>query len=308
MPLLPPITKQSELDERRGQAELWAPAIAAIAERHELRGEARLFATGSAVVYAVGEHVIKLHEPWNRAHYTTEATCLELLAGRLPVPSPRLHFAAELEGWGYLVMDRLPGLPLSAARPDIPADDMLAIASQTGALAAAIQAIAPPADFVAFGPWNQFITAQREQLVSHHRRGGLPADLLATIEDRLAGIDLTCDAPVLLHTELSDTNLMVAEQSDGWRLSGVFDFEPSMLGHPLYDLPAITMFVARGDPALCAAALSAYGVTRDDALRRQLLASTLLHRYSHIGFFLAQTGVDEIPLDWDQIASQLLGF
>ena len=33
----------------------------------------------------------------------------------------------------------------------------------------------------------------------------------------------------------------------GWRLSGVFDFEPAMLGHPLYELPAITIFVARGD-------------------------------------------------------------
>jgi hygromycin-B 7''-O-kinase len=308
MPLLPAITTQSELDEHRNQSELWAPAIAAIAKRHDLGGEAHLYATGSAVVFAVGDHVVKLHEPFNRDHYTTEATCLELLTDRLPIASPRLHVAAELEGWGYLVMDRLPGCPLSEARPAIPANDMLAIAAQTGELAAAIQAIAVPDDFAPFAPWNQFIAKQRANLVAHHRRADLPAALLATIEDELVGVDLTTSAPVLLHTELSDTNLMVEEQAAGWRLSGVFDFEPSMLGHPLYDLPAITMFVASGRPELCAAALSAYGVTADDELRRQLLACTLLHRYSHLGFFLAQTGITEIPPSWAQIATHLLGF
>ncbi len=58
--------------------------------------------------------------------------------------------------------------------------------------------------------------------------------------------DLTVAAVV----NLDGRYLMVEEQSAGWRLSGVFDFEPSMVGHHLYDLPAITMFVARGEPSL----------------------------------------------------------
>ncbi len=145
--------------------------------------------------------------------------------------------------------------------------------------------------------------------MQRHRANGLPAALVDTLEEQLAGVDLSTDAPVLLHTELTDTNLMVARSDEGWRLSGVFDFEPSMLGHPLYDLPAITMFVAHGDPAACRAALTVFGAGGlDDDLRRRLLACTLLHRYSNLAFFLRQVGVDGYPPDWPGIAEALLGF
>jgi hygromycin-B 7''-O-kinase len=163
--------------------------------------------------------------------------------------------------------------------------------------------------FRPFRPWNDFIAEQRAGCTSRHRANELPEHLLATLEEQLGDVCLTTDEPVFLHTELTDTNLMVAEKVGHWQLSGVFDFEPSMLGNPLYDLPAITMFVARGDPQMCRAALAAFGAHQlDDALRGQLLACVLLHRYSHLGFFLRQVGVHGYPQDWNQVANALLGF
>jgi len=250
-----------------------------------------------------------MHEPWNRPHFATELTYLEMWHNRLPVPSPRLVASGEIEGWGYLVMTRLPGELMSDARDQIDRTDLLAIAEQTGDLARALHALPVPTGHCPDPPWNEYLAAQISGCAATHRANALPDHLLETLDDQLAGVDLTSDSPVFLHTELADLNLMVAQRNGRWRLSGVFDFEPSRLGHPLYDLPAITIFVARGDPAMCRAALAAFGRSDlDDKLRRALLACTLLHRYSHLGFFLRQTGTDDYPRTWPAVATALLGF
>jgi len=308
--LLPPIHTTAELDRLRSDEELWRPAMSEIARRHGLAGRLQLFPTGSAVVFSAGdERVVKLHEPWHRDLFENEEACLALVQGRLPVASPELVTAGEIEGWSYLVMTRLPGQPLSEVRGQIDRTDFLAIAREVGALAQACHALPVPQSFRPFKEWSEFIDEQRAGCSARHRANDLPEHLLATVDEQVAGVSLAADQPVFLHTELTDTNLMVARSEGHWQLSGVFDLEPSMLGHPLYDLPAVTMFVARGAPDLCRAALEASGVPRLDAtLRRRLLACTLLHRYSHLGFFLRQVGVQDYPSDWDQVATALFGF
>ena len=308
--LVPSIADAGEFERSRRDHALWVPAVRAIAERHGLRGDLHPFSTGSVIVFGIGDdHVVKMHEPWHREHRDIEAQALSGLVGGLPVASPELHACGELEGWCYVVMQRLPGVPLSEARPKIPRRDLLGIAGAAGALASALAAVPRFRPFTPFSTWRDFITARRRDCVAVHRDNGLPTSLLATIEDQITGVALDIDDPVFLHTELTDTNLMVARVDGRWRLSGVFDFEPSMLGHPLYELPAVTIFVARGDPELCRAAVEGYGITAFDArLRRELLALTLLHRYSHIGFFLELVGVEDCPGSWPRIAELLLGF
>jgi hygromycin-B 7''-O-kinase len=44
--------------------------------------------------------------------HRVEAELLAALAGQLPVPTPHVHAAGEHDGWGYVLMSRLPGVPL----------------------------------------------------------------------------------------------------------------------------------------------------------------------------------------------------
>ena len=311
---LPEVHSAEEFEQLRADERAWLPAVEYLARRHGITGRCRLFSTGSAVVCQAGDrHVIKLHEPWHRDLCDTEAQYLSWMEGRLPVASPAVVAVGDLEGWGYIVMSRLPGLPLSEARADMAPADLVQVAIEAGRLAACLQALAEPPPSLCAPPWRQFIAGQRRACLDRHRAQGLPAHLLDTLEAQLGDDTFDLAEPVFLHTELTDTNLMVAqtgqESGRAWQLSGVFDFEPSMLGHPLYDLPSLTIFVCRGQPEPAKAALLAYGVERcDTSLARKLLALTLLHRYSHIGFFLRIAGVPSYPDDWTQVRRALIGF
>lgn len=58
-------------------------------------GEAVPFTDGSLPVYAVGEDlVLKLFPPVHLDELPTERTMLEVLHGKLPIPTPAVHDAA----------------------------------------------------------------------------------------------------------------------------------------------------------------------------------------------------------------------
>lgn len=308
MTLLPPIADQQELDRRRSEETLWRPAIDAIAQRHNLRGAPHLEPDGSAVVFSIGDGlVVKLHEPWNGQLFATEARCLAALHGRLPVTSPELLATGDLEGWRYLVMTRLPGRPLNQVRAELSDAELVAIAADTARLARAIHTL-PSVGLEPYKTWVQFLVDQRRDLDAHHAGYPLAEHLRETLPAAIRGAALDCDRPVLLHTELTDTNLMVSRSRGRWHLSGVFDLEPAMLGHPLYDLPPITIFVCRGRPNACAAALDAFGVHPTPELRRDLLACVALHRYSRFDFFLELVDAEPSPRDWHAATTRLFGF
>ena len=57
--------------------------------------------------------VLKLFPPvatW--PGYRIEAEVLAAVQGKLPTPTPLVHAAGEHDGWGYVLMSRLPGVPL----------------------------------------------------------------------------------------------------------------------------------------------------------------------------------------------------
>jgi hygromycin-B 7''-O-kinase len=69
---------------------------------------------GSLPVYAIGDLVLKLFPPVHVEEMPVEAGVLAAVRGRLPVPTPGVHAAGTFERWGYVLMDRMPGVPLSA--------------------------------------------------------------------------------------------------------------------------------------------------------------------------------------------------
>ena len=296
---LPTAETVEQFDQvRRDEARL-GPGVGAVCRRHRLGGEeiAR-FASGSLPVYQVGAaHVLKLYPPCYRGDHDTERACLELLEGRLPVPAPRLHAAGEQDGWAYLLMERLAGRPLAEVWPHLGAADREGLAAQLGEATAALHAIDPGAATIPRPDWVAFVQAQRGGCVDRQRTGGLPDFWLEQIPGFLASVALEQDERrALLHTELMREHVFAAPTAGGWRLSGLIDFEPAMIGAPEYEFASVGLFVSCGDRALLRRYLLAYGYppgALDRGLRRRLLAWALLHRYSNLRWYLERLPAPE---------------
>ncbi len=300
--LFPRIENEDDFEAYRHDGDVWRPVMAAITQRHGLVGECTLFEQGCCVLFGVGrEIVVKLFEPGFMAHFETERRVMPHLDAALPVASPHLMAADQLEGWGYLVMTRCPGQPMNQVWDALPTDDQMYIVEQIGELAAAIHAL-PVGELTSLPPpWATFWARQMEGMAARHAEQGLPAPMLAALQALIRSTPFPETRPVLLHTELTSLNLLVDRAPGGrWRLSGVVDFEPCMVGLAEYDLVAPVLFVCLGDRALFRRFLRAYGYAPgdlNDPLVRRLMCHTVLHRYSNLGYFWGRQSSAVLPSD-----------
>ncbi|QEV22227.1 aminoglycoside phosphotransferase family protein [Streptomyces alboniger] len=252
---------------------------------------------GSQPVYSVGDrHVLKLFPAAAAQDGITEARVLSHVQGRLPVPTPQVHdFGTYENGWRYVLMSRLPGTGLATAWPDIPPTARERIITDAAQALAALHALDPEPLADALGPadWDVFLAGQRAGAVDRQRTCGLPESWLEQIPAFLDSVTLPADAATgaaagsrraLLHTEFMRQHLIV-DPADDWRLTGLFDFEPAMIGDPAYDFVGVGLFVTRAEPGLLPRFMKAYGTTYDP---RQLLAYTLLHVYSNLPWYLRE--------------------
>ena len=258
------------------------------------------FATGSRPVYAAGDLVLKLFPPVSLAKCRVEARVLAAVEGRLPAPTPRVRAAGEHDGWGYVLMSRLAGVPLNTAWKQITAKDRDHLAGCLGETVAALHQVArPPAETWWPDGWPAFVVRQRARCVARQRRLGLSrawADQLPGFLDEVA---FRPDLPVLLHTELRREHLLVTRSRGGaWRLSGLVDFDHALRGAREYEFAAAGVYLARGDSRFLRRVLTGYGYTDgqlDRDLRRRLLAWAILHKYSNLAAWLRRLPQPSIP-------------
>jgi hygromycin-B 7''-O-kinase len=266
-----------------------APGVQSLLARHGLAHETpQRYDSGSLPVYAVGaQHVLKLFPPTERPHADTEARVLRAVQDALPIPTPRLHAADTHDGWPYLLMSRLHGERLVDAWPRLSAAERDRLADTLGEAVAALHAIdaAPLADLTP--RWSEFVPAQRASAAERQNQLRLAPEWVERIEPFLERW-MPPPAPrhVLLHTELMREHLVVDERG---AITGLFDFEPAMVGAPEYDFASFGLFVAGGDARFLRSALRAYGYSEaqfDEALQCRLMAYTLLHRYANLRWYL----------------------
>lgn len=249
-------------------------------------------AAGSRPVYETGELILKLFPPvttW--PGYQVEAEVLAAIEERLPTPTPRPRAAGEFSGWGYVLMSRLPGVPLGAIWERLTTADRDRLARQLGETLAALHQLPPPA-INSWWPenWPGFTSQRRAQAPSEQRALGLPALWADQIPAFLDAVPLPSGIPVLLHTEIMREHLL-ATHGPGrtWQLSGLIDFEPAMRGEPEYEFAAVGVFTAQGDPRFLSGTLTAYGYHPSElgpGLRQRLLAWGILHRYSNLTWWM----------------------
>jgi hygromycin-B 7''-O-kinase len=279
----------------RGDHARLRPGVTALCDRLGLHGvDIRRFTDGSLPVYAVGEQrVLKLYPGAFQHGYQVERLVLHAIHRQLPIPTPGVEHAGQFEGWGYLLMERLDGQPLTTTWPHLPVVQRHRLATQLGEALAALHAITAP-ELATLGPpdWDLFVAGQRAGCVDHQRAAGLDRAWLEQIPAFLDSVTLDpVPRPVLLHTEVMREHLLVTQHPDGWSLSGLCDFEPAMRGASEYEFAAVGLFVSRGDAGFLRRLLIAYGYAPaqlDDALPRRLLAYALLHRYSDLRWYLQQ--------------------
>jgi hygromycin-B 7''-O-kinase len=254
-------------------------------ERHGVIGAVTRFGTGSLPVFAAGEaHVLKLFPPCYAHEAEIEHDALRAVESRLSIPTPRVRAGGEMDGWRYVLMERLRGRSLAEAWPEIPSARHEAIAEEVGAATAALHAI--EIDSVGIRvprpDWRAFVTEQRAQCVERQRARGLAPEWLEQIPAFLETVPLG-DRSVLLHTEIMREHLLVEPDAGRWTLSGLFDFEPAMIGDADYECASVGIFVASGDAALLRRFIAGYG--RDPGAR-VFLAYALLHKYSSLRWYL----------------------
>ncbi|MFC7880912.1 phosphotransferase [Streptomyces sp. NPDC057376] len=248
------------------------------------------FPDGSQPVYAVGdEHVLKLFPKAAAQDGVAEGRVLAHLQGRLPVPTPRVHDRGPYEnGWQYVLMSRLRGENLARAWDRVPRADRERLVTEVGEALAVLHSLdpGPLGDVLGPGDWGAFVDRQSAGAVEQQRARGLAAGWLEQIPDFLASVPLPRDPDrCLLHTEVMQQHFLV--DPDGWRLTGLFDFEPAMIGDRAYDFVGVGLFVTRGDPDLLARLAKAYGRTFEPV---ELLAYTLLHVYSNLPWYMRELG------------------
>jgi hygromycin-B 7''-O-kinase len=264
---------------------------------------------GTNVVFAAGaRHVVKLSPPLWSAEAEAECVALEHVAGRLSVATPELVARGELEGWSYLVLTRVPGVPLERVWGRLPPDARARAARRAGALAAEHHALPLPPAGVPVPPPAAFVRAQTARALERARDGEHTRCLAAEIEGLLLALrpELEAAPAAFLNADITEEHLFVAPDGSGEAL-GLVDFADARVGAPEYDLVSFGAFLAVSAPALRGPFLDGAGVphaARDPALARRLTAWTLLHRYIDLAALVRDLGA---PPTLDALVARLWG-
>ncbi len=307
---LPSASTPAEWDALLANDAALAGGVRTILGRHGLASApVTRYDSGSLPVYAVGERrVLKLYPPDEAEHAAVEARTLAFVHGALPLPTPEVAATGTQDGWHWLLMSQLRGRRLVDAWPELQPAEQDRVADDLGHGVAALHRL-DTAPLRGLPPrWDAFVRAQRASAVERQRARGLGEPWLAQIDAFLeAWMPPAIATPSLLHTELMREHLIVAQGPDGWRLNGLFDFEPAMLGDPMYEFASIGLFVSCGDARLLRRVLRAYGLADaalDDTLSCRLMAHAILHRYSHLRWYLERlpaagaATLEELALRW----------
>ena len=108
-------------------------------------------------------------------------------------------------------------------------------------------------------------------------------------------------APVILTGEYNAENMLLSQDSSGWRLAGLIDFGDVMTGWGEYDLLGPSTFMAEGRPDRVRSLLRGFGYSKaniDPALPRRLMTLLMLHRFSNLARQICIA-------DWQQKAANL---
>lgn len=291
------------LDRVRADLALFGPALETLIARHHLRGAPIAFESGTAPAFAIGTRVVKLYAPAWPLDFAVEDAVLRRLEGSR-VPAPRRIAGGALGAWRYLVMERVPGVPIETLLRDVspPARrDAMRRLGETMAALHAMPTFALPSPVPDF---DRLMARQRR--VAEARATGVAGRFRAQLRPFLARVRPRPARRLLLHTEPGPGHVLASRCEDAIAIHGLIDFVEAMVGDPEYDLAVLAFFVAAGDRDALEAMLDGYGypdAARGPDFARRCLRLLLLHRFGPLPWLMrrrpprAQT-LDALAEEW----------
>jgi hygromycin-B 7''-O-kinase len=241
----------------------WQPALAAIATSHDLPSEPwTRAALGRNIVFSNSTTVVKLGPPCWPGEMAREVAALRFVAGRLPVATPTLVASGTLDGWDYLVQEKLPGINLWQLWTELDSSARARLAYRHGQLMAAIHALPLSGVPVALQfDWNAMLAEQRAACADEMRRAGVEAALVQQIEPYLVAApwSLDEDRPVLLHGDLTHLNFLVSELDGGWAITGLIDWGDVKIGPRAHEFISPGVHMYKGERAALTQWYQGYG-------------------------------------------------
>lgn len=286
---LPLITNADEYRSHI-RADAWRGAAEAVCARHGIRyASLRRSPVGENVIFFVDEKfVLKIFVPF-RNQFARESAALAFARGRLGIETPEIVHAGELEGYPYLLLTNLEGVPMREVWAELAAREQLTIVSRLGAAMRELHAHDAPLSEPALNrDWRAYVERQARESVARQRAAGANPEWLESlpgyIEARL-GLLPARFRPVMLHGDIHPGNVLLVRAGAGWRVSGLFDFGDSFCGLDEYEFVAPGVLMVQGRRELQREMLLAYGYREselDATLRARLMLLTILYECSDL--------------------------
>lgn len=303
-PTLPRDIDVRSFDDLHDRQDRWRAVIESIA-RDQLgeTGDVRQVGDSTTLVALLGStRVLKLFPPFLRDHFEYESVMLELVHGRLSLPTPQKLAVGDRDGWPFLVISQLSGEPLTETWQTMNEAERCAVLGEIGGLTKQVHALPAAALEPVSLRWDEFIAAQRSRCLGRQQRTELPEHLLAQVEGFIAG-PLPEGPAVPLTGEYTPMNLFTRHQ----RLAAMFDFGDGVVGPRQYDWLGPLAFLCAGRRERIVAYLDGYGEQPTREERLALMRLFLLHRYSNLRVQIAAENWREAG-DFAELAERLFAF
>lgn len=313
---LPAITDPADYNHHFN-SDVWQKAAGVICARHHLRyATLRRSPLGENVIFFVDESfVIKIYAPL-RGQYQREVAALGFArTAGISIETPEVIHTGELEGWPYVVMTYLSGLPMREVWAEMKERERLEIVSRLGVVMRELHTNAAPLSQVALNrDWSGFVERQARESVERQRACGASPEWLESLPALLAErLELlpTVYTPVMLHGDVHPGNVLLKERGGRWQVTGLFDFGDSFCGFHEYEFVAPGVLMVQGRRELQREMLLAYGYREaelDANLRARLMLLTVLYECSDLRKYALRLAPEAIHLTLDELEAAIWTF
>jgi hygromycin-B 7''-O-kinase len=224
--------------------------------------------------------IIKLFCPLWEEDYRVEKIALAYVQD---LPVPQIVGEGEVEGWPYLVISHVPGVPAGAVWETLPLAEKREVVAQLGRLMRRLHEHPLPAELP--DDWEAFIQERIAEAEGHH---DMPNPWRRWIQQRVQAFREPSKERVLLNADLTEDHVLLTRHDGEWRIGGLIDFGDARIGHPFYDFVAPLAFYTFGLPELSLALLDGYGLAATPPVRDALTTYCLLHEFGRLRHFLAR--------------------
>ncbi|MDT5059611.1 MAG: hygromycin-B 7-O-kinase [Acidobacteriota bacterium] len=312
-----PVIADSADYNRHFNSDVWEQAAGVICARHRLSYTSlRRSPLGENIIFFVDERfVVKIYAPL-RGQYGREVAALEFAqTARLSIETPQVVHTGKLEGWPYVVMTHLAGLPMREVWSEIEERERVGIVSRLGHAMRELHAHSAPLSQAALNrDWSGFVERQARESVERQRACGANPEWLESLPALLATrMELlpTEYKPALLHGDVHPGNVLLKESGGRWQVSGLFDFGDSFCGFHEYEFVAPGVLMVQGRRELQREMLLAYGYKEtelDLSLRARLMLLTILYECSDLRKYALRLAPEAVNLTLAELEAAIWTF